>query len=167
MLKIPQHKIKKMAKPISMLAGAGNQLPHQLIISDLIYAIRKKHEKSKEFIVLSEISIDKLGNIYSAKKFTKKHNFDLVILDRTTNEILLIAEIERAGKNITDTKKKLLESLTHISTLKEVFIIKFNGTPIVEFARMNVQNKILVITAKSSHSSLLKLNLKTSLVSLK
>ena len=156
-----------MAKTISMLGGAGNQLPHQLIISDLIYAIRKKHEKSKQFIVLPEISIDKLGTIYSAQKFTKKHNFDLVILDKATNDILFIAEIERAGKNISETKKKLIQSLIHITTLKEVFLIKFNGSPLVQFERIGLENKKLVMVSESSHSALLKLNLKTSLVSLR
>lgn len=154
------------AKDTGKLAGVGNQLPHQYIISDLIYAVRTKFEKTKKFKVLSEISIDKLGCVYTPRKFSKKHNFDFVVIDAQTEDILFIAEIERAGKSITATTKKIKESLTHIKTLKEVFIIKFDVAGKVIFERKAILNKKLVTTTNSSYSDLLGLTLKLKLISL-
>ena len=149
------------------LFGVGNQLPHQYIISDLIYAVRSKFEKTKKYKVLSEISIDKLGTIYSDKKFTSIHNFDFVIVDAKTTDILLIIEIERAKKSISATSKKIFQSLLHIKTLQEAYIIKFDANNKIQFDRKAIKDNKLVTASNSSQSTLLDLNLKKKLVSLK
>lgn len=145
--------------------GVGNQLPHQYIISDLIFAVRKKHEISRKYLVLSEISIDKIGNIYNPKKFKHKHNYDFVVLDALTKDILFIVEIERDGKIKKDTIKKIEESLEHIPTLKEVFLISFNESGLFKFERKELKAKKLITVSTSSQSQLLELNLKKSIVS--
>jgi hypothetical protein len=152
-----------IAKP--SLTGVGNQLPHQYIISDLIFAVRNKHEKSKKYLVLSEISIDKIGNIYNLNKFKHKHNYDFVVLDALTKDILFIAEIERIGKSKTNTIKKIKESLEHIPSLKEVFIISFDESGNIIFERKELKDKKLITVSTSSQSQLLEINLKKSLVS--
>ena len=137
------------------LFGVGNQLPHQYIISDLIYAVRSKFEKTKKYKVLSEISIDKLGTIYSDKKFTSIHNYDFVIVDAKTTNILLIIEIERAKKSISATNKKIFQSLLHIKTLQEAYIIKFDANNKIQFDRKAIKDNTLVTISKSSQSTLL------------
>jgi hypothetical protein len=155
-----------MAKKKQGLQGVGNQISHQNIISDLIFGVRKKLVKrnlSKKYNVVSEVSISQLGY----KGFTKDHNIDFVVYDSFTNSINLIIEIERKGKTFASTKKKVKECLESIGDLKEAFIVTFEGND-ANFFRCTLEKGKLKITTKSnSKSEFLKMNLKTSLVSLK
>lgn len=91
------------------LAGVGNHINHQIIISDLIFGIRKKFAREHEdkYYVISEVSISELG--YKTKKFSHNHNIDLVIAEKGSNEKTLhfILEIEKGKNTKKDTEKKL------------------------------------------------------------
>ena len=148
------------------LQGVGNQILHQNIISDLIFGVRKKLVKrnlSKKYNVVSEISISQLGYY----DFTKDHNVDFVVYDSFTKSINLIIEIERKGKTFASTKKKVKECLVSMGNLQEAFIVTFERND-ANFFKCTLENGKLKIASKSnSKSELLKMNLKTSLVSLK
>ena len=80
-------------KETGKLAGIANVIPHQFIISDLIFGIRKRFAKNKKasaYRVISEISLSEIGTIYNDKKFTKNHNIDLVIIDAKSRDIVFI-----------------------------------------------------------------------------
>lgn len=103
-------------KETGKLAGIANVIPHQFIISDLIFGIRKrfaKNKKASSYRVISEISLSEIGTIYNDKKFTKNHNIDLVIIDAKSRDIVFIIEIERTGKSRKITENKMLECLTN------------------------------------------------------
>jgi len=157
-----------MAKKKSQgLQGVGNQILHQNIISDLIFGVRKKLAKrnlSKKYNVVSEISISQLGWF----GFSKDHNIDFVVYDSFTQSINLIIEIERKGKTFASTKNKVKECLNSMGDLQEAFIVTFEGND-ANFYKCTLSEKGKLIIAKknNSKSNFLKMNLKTSLVSLR
>lgn len=153
-------------EPIRGLGGPGNVLPHQYIISDLIFSARKML-KVKEYKVLSEISISQIGSTYNDKKFTVNHNIDFVIFDAKTNKIVFIVEVERTGRGKNQTLKKLKECLTNIPTIKEAYTISFDMNLKIIIERYEIVKGKLEVVSHSSDSVFLGYNLKRSFVSLK
>lgn len=157
---------KKLKKGMT---GVGNKDFHQYIISDLIYGVRKKfssQRKSKNFLVLPEISLEEIG--YSKKnfKFSKNYNIDFVVIEKISGNIILVAEIERADKNTAYAKTKINECLKFIPTLKDAFIIKFSIEGEVNFESYSIDNEIMSISI-TSKSTVVGVNLKSYLISLK
>lgn len=148
------------------LAGTGNVLPHQYIISDLIFYARKKLKNTK-YKVLSEISISQIGTVYTDKKFTVNHNIDFVIFDAKTQKIVFIAEVERTGRGKNQTLKKLKECLTNIPTIEEAYTISFDVNLKIIISRYEIVKGKLEVVSTSSDSAFLGYNLKRSFVSLK
>ena len=155
-------------KTSGKLAGIANIIPHQFVISDLIFGIRKRFAKEKKaslYRVISEISLSSIGGIYNEKKFTKDHNIDLVIIDSKTRDILFIVEIERLGKSRKNSENKMLECLTHIPTIQEAFIITIGINSKPTFEKVELKSKKLVITPTTSKSDFVGYSLATSFVS--
>jgi len=154
----------------STLAGIGNKPIHQYIISDLIFAIRKKLVAKKiasKYGVLSEITLSEIGYETTSYNFSKNHNIDIVVIEKKSGDILFLAEIEREGMTITSTKTKIAECLKTIPTIREAFIIKFTMSGDTSFELCELVKGKLVCTTTSSTSEVLDIALKTSLVSLR
>ncbi len=153
------------------LSGIGNVLPHQYIISDLIFAVRKKlvkNKKQKEFSALSEISISELGYPVNPKNFVTNHNIDFVVIETETQDIVFLAEIERNKKTIAKTKFKIFDCLLNMPTIKEVYIIYVDELRNTKFELCTVlNNKLICKEEVNSRSKFLGLTLNTSFVSLK
>ena len=151
------------------LSGVGNKAYHQYIISDLIFGVRKKFVKDKKaskFSVLSEISLSQIGYETTKDHFSKDHNIDFVVIDEENKDLLFIAEIEREGVKITSTLKKIEECLKQIPTIKEAYIIKFDGAGKTTFELYTIKNKKLKKTVmKNSKSEFLGISLKNCFVS--
>lgn len=155
-----------MVKKTNGLSGVGNKLPHQYIISDLIFGVRKKLVKSnlhKKYYALSEISISELD--VSVKKLKKNYNIDFVLYDKETKGIVLIAEIERSKTSMKDKIAKMADCLNNIKTIEDAFFIKFDSNGKAYFEKCILKNKKLIIESASSRSKVLGLNLKSCLVS--
>lgn len=155
-----------MAKKVNGLSGVGNKLPHQCIISDLIFGARKKLVKSKlnkKYYALPEITLSELG--LNVKKLQKDYNIDFVIYDKETNEIVLIAEIERNKASMKEKKEKMADCLNNIKSIKEAYFIKFDKSGKVAFENYSVKRNELILNSNSSRSEILGLNLKSCLVS--
>ena len=146
------------------LQGPGNTIKHQLVISDLIFGVRKRFlEKhwSKKYSAVSEISVSELGYM----GFEHNHNIDFLIYDKRLNTIKLILEVERKGKSMTRTKKKIKECLLNIPDI-EAFIVQINPNDI-NFISCSLDNKgKLVMKENKSRSKLLNKNLKSILISI-
>lgn len=158
-------KKKKLTKGLS---GVGNKAYHQYIISDLIFGVRKKlvkDRKASKFLVLSEISLSQIGYETTKDHFSKDHNIDFVVIEERSKNLLFIAEIERAGARITGTLKKIEECLTKIPTIKEAYIIKFDGAGNTTFELCTLEEKELKRTKVNSRSKFLDISLKNSFVS--
>lgn len=152
------------------LSGVGNKAYHQYIISDLIFGVRKKlakNNKAKELSVLSEISLSKIGYETTKEHFPKDYNIDFVVIDEQSKNLLFIAEIERDDVNISKTLKKIENCLKKIPTIKEAFIIKFDGAGNTTFELYGLEKNKLKLTKKSSRSNYLGLSLKMCLTSTK
>jgi len=147
------------------LQGPGNKLIHQLIISDLIFGIRKhflKKHWSKKYAVVPEISVDELGYI----NFKHNYNIDFLIYDKELFNIKLILEIERKDKSMSRTKKKIHECLLYIPNL-EAYIIQINKNDI-EFISLSLDNKgKLKMENNKSRSRFLKKDLKSMIKCIK
>jgi len=148
------------------LDGIGNKLNHQRIVSDLIFAIRKNFAKHRitDMEVLPEISISALDYEY-AQDETIKHdyNFDLAIIDNQKN-LLMIVEVEGGKSNKNKIKEKMKDCLENINTLEEVMSIEYNTGELL-FYHYTIKDGELKKEKTSSHSHLLNMNLKTSIVS--
>ena len=155
-------------KETGKLAGIANVIPHQFIISDLIFGIRKrfaKNKKASSYRVISEISLSEIGTIYNDKKFTKNHNIDLVIIDAKSRDIVFIIEIERTGKSRKITENKMLECLTNIPTIQEAFIITIGVNSKPTFEKVELERKKLVFKATTSKCEFIDYILATSFIS--
>jgi hypothetical protein len=154
----------------SSISGIGNKPNHQYIISDLIFAIRKKMQARKlgtVFGVLSEITLSEIGYETTSYHFTRNHNIDLVVVEKESGDIIFLAEIERANTTITATKMKIKECLKTIPSIEEAFIISFTLRGDTLFERCTLENNQLIITPSSSYSNTLGMTLKSALVSLR
>lgn len=150
------------------LRGIGNAINHQRIISDLIFAIRKKFTRNGivNWEVLPEISISKLDYEYAQDDSVEKDwNFDLVIVDKRAN-ILMIVEVEGCCKsNKTAISHKMQDCLLNIGTLQEVMSIEYND------GELNFYHYVLTEKGKckkiktSSHCELLNMDFVRSIVS--
>lgn len=155
-----------MAKKVNGLSGVGNKLPHQFIISDLIFGVRKKLVKSKlnkKYCAIPEITLSEL--VSNKIKLKHDYNIDFVLYDRETNEIVLIAEIERDKASMKDKKAKMADCLNNVKSIKEAYFIKFDKSGKAEFENCSIKRKELIIESTSSRSEILGLNLKSCLVS--
>ncbi len=150
------------------LNGTGNKIYHQRIISDLLFAIRKKFVKTREkdLEVLPEISIFSLEGYEFAQSGTVKenYNFDLAIVDRDESVIMII-EIEGNKSNKQKIKEKMKDCLENIDTLEEVMSIEYKADDLL-FYHYYLENGKLRKEKTSSHCNLLDMNFKTSIVSL-
>lgn len=152
------------------MSGVGNKIFHQHIISDLIYGVRKKWAKEKEnrYYALSEISISELGYEYGLDKDLRhNHNFDLAIVEKRGNNVKMIFEVERSESSHKKTLKKIKECLASMSTLKEVFIVKFNQDGKAGFYKCVLEKNKVKELRQSSKSVFLNTVMKPMLVSLK
>lgn len=160
---------KKTVTNKDNFAGIGNHINHQLIISDLIFGIRKKfaRENIDDYYVLSEISLSELG--YQKNNFSHNHNIDLVIAKKGANkkEIHFLLEIEKSEQTKNDTEKKVEECLKKIKTIEESFIVRFNKVGKIAFYKCSIKNNKMIQKKASSQSGFLNMALKRSLVSLK
>lgn len=150
------------------LSGVGNKAYHQYIISDLIFGVRKKlvkDKKASKLSVLSEISLSQIGYETTRDHFSKDHNIDFVVIDELSKNLLFIAEIERADVTITRTQKKIEECLKQISSIKEAYIIKFDGAGNTTFELCTLEKKKLKRTEVNSKSEFLGISLKNCFVS--
>lgn len=143
----------------SVLSGVGNKIPHQLIISDLIFGVRKyltRKRITSTYIVIPEITLSILGVDVSVLK--KDYNIDFVIFNTKTRKVELILEIERMDKPLTKSIIKIDDCLKNISSIKDAFIVRFDENGKIKFdKRTMVKQKI--IEKSTSNSSLLGLNL--------
>ncbi|PIQ48229.1 MAG: hypothetical protein COW03_11285 [Cytophagales bacterium CG12_big_fil_rev_8_21_14_0_65_40_12] len=154
----------------SGLSGVGNKALHQFIISDLIFGVRKKlvkEKKASKYAVLSEITLKELG--YTAAQYfiedgLNEPNIDFVVIDRSSNDLLFLAEIENE-KVSQRTLKKIEVCLKKIPTIKEAYIIKFDRTGKTTFELCTIENKKLKITEVTSKSEFLDMSLKYCFIS--
>lgn len=161
---------KKTLSPIRKgLYGIHNMLPHQIIISDFIYAIRKSYDRRKinNRLVLPKISASQLDFeiSHSEDGLLKDYNFDLVIC-RMPCHTEMIIEIERIQPR-KGTKEKLEDCLKKIDSLKEVLMVRYNYEIMdIEFIKCTLKNGKLDMQKTSSYSKYLNMNLLKSLKSL-
>lgn len=149
------------------LRGIGNAINHQRIISDLIFAIRKKFARNGivNWEVLPEISISKLDYEYAQDDSVEKDwNFDLAVVDDEEN-LLLIIEVEGCKSNKSSIKNKMQNCLEVIDTLREAMSIEYKS------GELNFYHYILDEKGKckkiktSSHCELLNMDFVRSIVS--
>lgn len=155
-----------MSKSNNGLSGVGNSLVHQVVISDLLYAIRKRYDKKriKDVLVLSEISLSKLGYECGDKRFAipTDYNYDLGVVEN--GKLKFVLEVERSGQNRDKTKRKLKNTLKEITDVEEIMLIEINefDNELHYFHYAVVNNKIEELET-SSYSVFLDMTLAHSL----
>ncbi len=156
---------KKLSRNLS---GIGNKAYHQYIISDLIFGVRKKLVKEKQaskYSVLSEITLSQIGYETTKDHFPHDYNIDFVLIEESSKNLVFIAEIERANVSITKTINKIEVCLKKIPTIKEAYIIKFDGAGNTTFELYTLKNKKLNGRKVNSKSEFLGLSLRTCFIS--
>ena len=117
-----------MNKLNETLSGVGNSLLHQLIISDLIFAVRKMFakRKKKDMLALSEISLSRLGYECGDSRFAIEgdYNYDFAVVERGMLKFVL--EIERKGQYRNKTQRKLKKTIEQIADIEEVMLIEID-----------------------------------------
>ncbi len=155
-----------MSKSYNGLSGVGNSLAHQIVISDLLYAIRKKVDKQrkKDVLVLTEISLSKLGYECGDCRFpiSTDYNYDLAIVEG--GNLKFVLEVERYGQNRDKTKRKLKKTIKNIVDIEEVMLIEIDefANELHYYHYAYVNNKIEELET-SSYSSYLDMSLANSL----
>ncbi len=154
-----------MAKFALGLSGVGNKIPHQLIISDLVFGVRKNLAKKKlvtTYLAIPEITLSELG--VDVSKLKKNYNIDFVIYNLKTKKVELILEVERAEKSLTTINNKINDCFKNIPSIKEAFIVQFNNDGKVIFNKKTKLNKNKIIEKSTSNSTVLNFNLTSILI---